>query len=52
MTIFTHDVRDNPSAFGCTPDEFEQVISSIKNSDARVMTVANAIDYLEKRHDK
>ena len=50
MTIYTHDVRDTPSQFGCTPEEFKHTIEAIKNSGARVMTVANAIDFLESNH--
>jgi len=47
MTIFTHDVRDNPSQFGCTPAQFAETIRAVKNSGAEVMTVANAIKHLE-----
>lgn len=52
MTIYTHDVRDNPSPFGCTPGEFLQVVSTIKSSGAQVMPVASAINFLQKRGDK
>lgn len=51
LTIFTHDVRENPSDFGCTPGQLETVLSAIKDSGAQVMTFANAIDYLETRND-
>jgi len=51
LTIFTHDVREDPSDFGCTPGQLEAVLSAIKDSGALVMTFANAIDYLETRHD-
>jgi len=47
MTIFTHDVRDNPSDFGCHPEQLKAVLSAIKDSGAEVMTFANAINYLE-----
>lgn len=47
LTIFTHDVRDNPSDFGCTIDEFKAVVEAVKNIDADVMTVIDAINVLE-----
>lgn len=47
MTIFTHDVRDNPSEFGCTPSQMKTVIQAVKDSGANVMTVAKAIAHLE-----
>ena len=47
LTIFTHDVRDNPSDFGCTIDEFKAVVEAVKNIDANVMTVIDAINFLE-----
>jgi peptidoglycan/xylan/chitin deacetylase (PgdA/CDA1 family) len=50
MTIFTHDVRENPSAFGCTPAQFRETLKAVKDSGAQVMTVAKAIDYLEAQN--
>jgi peptidoglycan/xylan/chitin deacetylase (PgdA/CDA1 family) len=47
MTIFTHDVRDNPSDFGCTPAQVKTVIKAVKDCGADVMTVAGTIKYLE-----
>jgi len=49
MTIFTHDVRNNPSDYGCHPDEFANILSAIKKSGADVMTMADAIKYLEQQ---
>lgn len=50
MTIFTHDVREAPSEFGCTPAQMKSVIEAVKSCGAKVMTVAGAIDYLEAAH--
>ena len=50
LTIFTHDVRDTPSDFGCTPDQLKTVISAIKDIGADIMTAANAIKHLENKH--
>ncbi len=47
MTLFTHDVRDNPSDWGCTPEELKTIIEAVKASGALVLPVANAIDYLK-----
>lgn len=52
LTIFTHDVRDTPSDFGCRPEQLNAVIAAVKNSGAQVMTVANAIKYMETQNDK
>jgi len=50
ITIFTHDVRDNPSDFGCTPAQFIETIKTVKESGAEVMTVAKAIIHLEAQN--
>jgi len=50
LTIFTHDVRETPSDFGCTPDQLKTVISAIKDIGADIMTAANAIKHLENKH--
>lgn len=50
MTIFTHDVRDTPSEYGCSPEQLNSVISAVKKSGATVMTVANAIKHLETQN--
>lgn len=50
MTIFTHDVRENPSLFGCTPVQLREIIIAVKDSGAQVMTIAKAIKYLEAQN--
>jgi len=42
LNFFTHDVRENPSQFGCTPSEFQTVVNAVKDSGLRVMTVDKA----------
>lgn len=44
LHLFTHDIRDNPSVFGCTPDDFLKVIMSVVESGLPVMTVDKAYD--------
>ena len=50
ITIFTHDVRETPSQFGCQPKQLEAVIDAVKNTGADVMTIADAITHLETRN--
>jgi len=44
LNLFTHDVRDRPSAYGCTPNDMARVIKAIKASGARVMPMIDAFD--------
>ena len=47
LPIFTHDIRDNPSIFGCTPEQMKQVIKAVKQSGAQVLTMADAVEQME-----
>lgn len=47
LTFFTHDVRDNPSAYGCTPDNIKTIIEAVKESDLEVLTIKDAISAIE-----
>ncbi len=42
LHLFTHDVRDNPSKFGCTRDDFAKIIKAVIKSGLPVMTVDKA----------
>jgi len=42
LHLYTHDVRETPSKFGCTPNEFQSIINAVKESGISVMTVDNA----------
>lgn len=44
INIFTHDVRDNPSEFGCTPTEFENILDAAQSVNAEVLPLAEALD--------
>ena len=50
MTVFTHDIRDAPTKWGCTPNEFKKLLDATQNSGARVMTVRNALKTLKHGH--
>lgn len=43
LIFYTHDVRDKPSQYGCTPGFFEDVVKKAAKSDARILTVAAAL---------
>ncbi len=47
LTLFTHDVRQTPSDWGCTPEEMKTLISAVKKSGAMVLPISNAIEYLK-----
>jgi len=42
LHLFTHDVRNAPSKFGCTPEDLQTIIDAVKDSGLRVMTVDEA----------
>lgn len=44
LILFTHDVRDAPSEFGCTPDEFAAVLERIARLGLDVATVAQGAE--------
>jgi peptidoglycan/xylan/chitin deacetylase (PgdA/CDA1 family) len=43
LIFYTHDVRPNPSAFGCTPELLEATVSSAVRSACRILTVGEAL---------
>jgi peptidoglycan/xylan/chitin deacetylase (PgdA/CDA1 family) len=43
LIFYTHDVRPNPSAFGCTPRLFEAAVSCAVRSGCRILTVQEAL---------
>jgi len=47
LIFATHDVRDGPSPFGCTPGFFEQVVQWSLESGARVLPVVEALEVLQ-----
>jgi len=46
LTLFTHDVRENPSSFGCTPENLVTIINEVKKTGAEVLTIKDAISAL------
>jgi peptidoglycan/xylan/chitin deacetylase (PgdA/CDA1 family) len=49
LTLFTHDIQDSPTEWGCTPAEMDAVISAVKARDAEVLTIADAIQKLKAK---
>jgi peptidoglycan/xylan/chitin deacetylase (PgdA/CDA1 family) len=43
LIFYTHDVRPNPSAFGCTPALLEAAVSCAARSGGRILTVREAL---------
>lgn len=48
LHLFTHDIRDTPSEFGCTIEDFKTIIAAVKDSALRVMTVDDAYHIITK----
>lgn len=47
LIFATHDICNNPSPFGCTPEFFEDVVKCAVSSDARVLPVIHALEALQ-----
>ncbi|NNC37977.1 MAG: polysaccharide deacetylase family protein [Hyphomonadaceae bacterium] len=47
LTLFAHDIRDTPSEWGCTPEEFTAIIEAVKNTGALVLPIQSAIQHVE-----
>jgi peptidoglycan/xylan/chitin deacetylase (PgdA/CDA1 family) len=46
LIFYTHDVRDAPSAFGCTAAQFEAVVRLVRSRRLPVLTVEQALNSL------
>ena len=47
LILFTHDVRENPSDFGCTPSDFKTAVKAVESTGAEVLPVADALSRLQ-----
>ena len=43
LIFYTHDVRENPSPYGCTPELMEQTVFCAVRSGCRVLTIREAL---------
>ena len=46
LIFATHDISENPTAFGCTPEFFERVVEYAVNSGANILPVVRAMEVL------
>jgi peptidoglycan/xylan/chitin deacetylase (PgdA/CDA1 family) len=46
LILYTHDVRDDPSDWGCTPDALERLIEKAKALGFEIATVTDALDLI------
>ena len=46
VIFYTHDVRENYSSWGCSPDYFESVVKYASESGSRILTISDALDVL------
>ena len=46
LIFYTHDVRDNPSRYGCTPALLESALSAAIRSGSKISTVAHLVSEL------
>ncbi len=44
LIFYTHDLAEQPSAFGCTPAEFEEVVALVAAKCPRIATIGQVID--------
>jgi peptidoglycan/xylan/chitin deacetylase (PgdA/CDA1 family) len=46
LIFATHDIADNPTPYGCTPEFFEHVVQYAVTSGARILPVVKALELL------
>jgi peptidoglycan/xylan/chitin deacetylase (PgdA/CDA1 family) len=52
LILYTHDVDSQPSAYGCTPAYFREVLTCAIASGASIVTVAEAVNRFRPRQDR
>ncbi|MFD2228569.1 polysaccharide deacetylase family protein [Alkalimarinus sediminis] len=43
LILYTHDVSDDPSKYGCTPDELEKIVDLVQSHNITSLTVNEAM---------
>ena len=46
LIFYTHDVRENPSDYGCTPQQLASAVRAASRSGAQLLTVSQALDVI------
>lgn len=49
LIFYGHDIQDQPSEWGCTPDFLDVVLHTVEQSGAQVMTQSDALAAIEAR---
>jgi hypothetical protein len=47
LIFYNHDIRDNPSDYGCTPSEFESAVRAAARSGTTILTISHALDTIQ-----
>ncbi len=47
LIFYTHDISDNPTPYGCTPELFNEVVKYSKSSGALILSVNEVCDLLK-----
>lgn len=47
LIFATHDIADNPSPYGCTPQFFDEVVKYAAHSGSLLLTVENALEQIQ-----
>lgn len=45
LIFYTHDISKNPSEYGCTPEEFSEIVELVSAMNVRVLPVKHALGY-------
>ena len=48
LIFYTHDVQENPTEWGCSPEYFEAVVKKCSELNIKVLTVKEALNQIEK----
>lgn len=51
LIVFTHDVCDTPSPWGCTPEGFDALLDAVAQTDAEILTVGDMVARLRGSAD-
>ncbi len=51
LVFATHDICENPTPWGCSPEFFEEIVESAVNSGARILPMVQAWEALDATRD-
>lgn len=52
LIFYTHDVCDEPSDFGCTPEQFTRLVRAVKEKELIVEPVGRALQLIEQANKR